>query len=304
MNDEGRMKNGRSDAMRDTGCGMRRNRVLLPSFAIRYSALMLLALLFAEAGFSQGTKADYERSANLRKLTEGKVLNRRVEVRWSADGNRLWFRRETSGGGREFILVDAEKGTRQPAFAHARLATALKKAGVKETRKENLPVDDLSFSVDGQQLDFRAGGKSWRCDLQSYELVEKPKPTEPAANAKPLDDSQRASRRTGSDTTMTFVNRTANDVEIFWLNTEDQRQSYGKIAPGKEHEQHTFAGHVWLVVDGSGRTLATFEAGEKATKAEIDGKSPTASTTTRETPRGGTRCSGITPAATTRRTAG
>jgi dipeptidyl-peptidase 4 len=273
---------------------MKRNRVLLPPFVIRHSALILLALLFAEAGFSQGTKTDYERSANLRKMTEGKVLNRRIEVHWSADGNRLWFRRETSGGGREFILVDATKGTRQPAFDHARLATALKKAGVKDARKENLPVDDLSFSADGQQLDFRAGGKSWRCDLQSYELVERPKPAEPAGTAKPLDEAPRASLRTGSDTTMTFVNRTANDVELFWLNTEGQRQSYGRIAPGKEHEQHTFAGHVWLVVDASGKTLATFEAGEKATKAEVDGKAQTISTTTGESRRAGARRSGAT----------
>ena len=292
MNDEGRMKSGRWETMRDAGCGMRRNRVPLPPFVIRHSALMLFTLLFTPAGFSQGTKTDYERAANLRKLTEGKVLNRRVEVHWSANGNRLWFRRETSGGGREFILVDAERGTRQPAFDHARLATALKRAGVKETRKENLPVDDLSFSADGQQLDFRAGDKSWRCDLQSYELVEKPKPAEPAGTAKPLSDAPRASRRTGSDTSMTFVNRTANDVEIFWLNTEGQRQSYGRIAPGKEHDQHTFAGHVWLVVDGSGKTLATFEAGEKATKAEIDGKATATSTSAGEAHRGGTRRSG------------
>jgi len=255
---------------------------------------MLFALLLTQAGFSQGTKADYERSANLRKVTEGKVLNRRVEVRWSADGNRLWFRRETPGGGRAFILVDAEKGTRLPAFDHARLATALQKAGVKETRKEHLPVDDLSFSADGQQVEFRAGGKSWRCDLQSYALVEKPKRAEPAGTAKPLDDAPRASRRTGSDTTMIFVNRTANDLELFWLNTEGQRQSYGKISPGKEHEQHTFAGHVWLVIDASGRTLATVEAGEKAMRAEIDGKSATTSNTTGEARRTGTRRSGAT----------
>ncbi len=255
---------------------------------------MLLALLFTQAGFSQGTKSDYERSANLRRLTEGKVLNRRVEARWSADGNRFWFRRDTPGGGREFILVDAEKGTRLPAFDHARLATALKKAGVNETRKENLPVDDLSFSADGQQVEFRAGGRSWRCDLHSYALLEKPKPAEPAGTARPLDDAPRSSRRTGSETKMTFTNRTANDVELFWLNTEDQRQSYGKIAPGKEHEQHTFAGHVWLVIDASGRTLATFEAGDKATKAEIDGKATTTSTTAEEARRGGSRRSGAT----------
>ena len=275
-------------------CCRRRPSAAHRQFFLRHSTFLFLALLIVPAAVAQGTKADYERSANLRKLTEGKVLNRRVEVRWSADGNRLWFRRETSGGGREFLLVDAEKGTRQPAFDHARIAAALKKAGVKEARKENLPVDDLTFSADARQLDFRAGGKSWRCDLQTYTLLEQPKPVGTGGTAKPLDDAPRASRRTGPETSMTFVNRMPNEVELFWLNTEGQRQSYGKISPGKEHAQHTFAGHVWLVVDASGKTLATFEAGEKATTAEIDGK-PTATTSKRtETRRVGDRRSGAT----------
>ena len=291
MNDE-------RETMRDAGCGIQDGSAAAEKCrgcsAIRRSSFLIFLLVLAQTAFSQGTKADYERSANLRKLTEGKVLNRRIEPRWSADGNRLWFRRETSGGGREFILVDAEKATRQQAFDHTRLAAALKKAGVKDARKESLPVDDLIFSADGQQLDFRAGGKSWQCHLQSYTLLELPRTDEPAVTAKPLDETPRASRRTGSDTTMTFINRTTNDVELFWLNTEGQRQSYGKIAAGKEHEQHTFAGHVWLVVDASGKTLATFEAGEKATTAEIGGKTTTAAPTRVETRRGGDRRSGAT----------
>ena len=237
---------------------------------------LTLLLLSASPALTQGTKSDYERAANLRKLTEAKVLNRRVESHWSADGNRLWFRRETSGGGREFILVNAEKGTRLPAFDHERLAAALAKAGVKEVSKTRLPIDELNFPPGDKQFDFRAGGKAWRCDLQTYELSEPPKTDEPAGVAKPLADQPRASLRTGAETSMQFINRTAGEIELFWLNTESQRQSYGKIAPGKEHAQHTFAGHVWLVVDASGKVLASFEADAKATTAEIHGKAATA----------------------------
>ena len=290
MHDESQMADGETGKL---FC-RRRHSAAHRQFFLRHSIFLLLALLIVQAAVAQGTKADYERAANLRKLTEGKVLNRRIEPRWSADGSRLWFRRETPGGGHEFILVDAEKGTRQAAFDHARLATALTKAGVKDARKDRLPVDDLSFSAGGKQLDFRAGGQSWRCDLQTYELRAKPTATDPARDAKPLDDAPRASRRTGDDTTMIFINRTAGEVKLFWLNTEGQRQSYGKIAAGKEHEQHTFAGHVWLVADAGGKTLAAFEASEKPTIAEIDGKTSTTATARTETRRGSPRRPGAT----------
>ena len=62
---------------------------------------------------------------------------------------------------------------------------------------------------------------------------------------------------------MTFINRTAGDVELFWLDPEGKRQSYGRLRPGQEHEQHTYAGHVWLVVDDQGRPLGVKVAEER-----------------------------------------
>ena len=37
-----------------------------------------------------------------------------------------------------------------------------------------------------------------------------------------------------------------------------QRRSYGKVPPGGQHEQHTFEGHVWEVVDRDGRLVNVF----------------------------------------------
>ena len=80
-----------------------------------------------------------------------------------------------------------------------------------------------------------------------------------------------ASRRSGADTSLTFRNRTAGEVELFWLSTEGQRQSYGKLAAGAQREQHSFSGHAWLAVDAAGKTIATFVATDKASDAEITG---------------------------------
>ena len=73
---------------------------------------------------------------------------------------------------------------------------------------------------------------------------------------------------------MTFINRTAGEVKLFWLDAEGQRQGYGALGPGETRDQHTFAGHVWLVTDGEGKTLAVFEAQEDGGEAFITGERP------------------------------
>ncbi len=76
-------------------------------------ALGVLAVATASAT-GQGTKADYERANSLGKLASGKLLNAKIEANWTADGNMFWYRRDAATGGkREFVLVDAVKGTRE-----------------------------------------------------------------------------------------------------------------------------------------------------------------------------------------------
>src|SRR5204862_6090292 len=106
-------------------------------------------------------------------------------------------------------------------------------------------------------------------------------PVEAKREAANAGESPRASRRTGSDTSLTFFNRTAGEVEIFWLSTDSNRVSYGKLAPGAQREQHTFAGHAWVAVDTAGKTVASFEASERGTEAVISGSSAANSSTNR-----------------------
>ena len=67
---------------------------------------------------AQGTRADYERAAQLQRLTDGKVFRTHVRPQWFDDGNHLWYRVPTGADSCEFVLVDAENGIRQPAFDH------------------------------------------------------------------------------------------------------------------------------------------------------------------------------------------
>lgn len=82
----------------------------------------------------------------------------------------------------------------------------------------------------------------------------------------------RATERTGEDTQIVFTNRTNAPVELFWVNQQNQRKSYGKVEPGTSRDMSTYAGHVWLVADAKGEPLAVIEAKAEALTLTIDGK--------------------------------
>jgi dipeptidyl aminopeptidase/acylaminoacyl peptidase len=230
--------------------------------------IQVLLLNPLDAG-AQGTQADYERAKNLRKLTENKVYRDRVQANWLAGNTQFWYQVKTGAETREYVLVNAGTGERKPAFDHAKLAEALARAGVQDVSATRLALDKPEFKLSENRLEFRKAGKRWRCDLASYELHDIAPVKEETLPPLSIEDAPKASTRTGPETSLTFVNRTPNEVELFWLNAEGQRQSYGKLNAGAERDQHTFAGHVWLATDARGKTLAVFQAGEKPGQAEI-----------------------------------
>lgn len=185
----------------------------MKSFSI-IAFVILIAAGSPIATRGQGSRADYDRAANLSRQFSGKVFRDRVDAHWLPGNTSFWYEVKTSRETSEFIFVDAIKGQRTPGFDRAQLA---------KTEKNS---------------------------------------------ATSLTETPRASRRTGADTSLNFINHTRGEVELFWLSTEGERRSYGKLAAGESREQHTFAGHVWLAV-ASDKTLATFEAAEKASDAEI-----------------------------------
>jgi len=237
-------------------------------------AVVLGAALPAPRAAAQGTRSDYERAANLGRLAGGKVFRDRVEPHWLPGNTRFWYKVTTGSDSHEFVLVDAETGSRQPAFDHARLAEALDAAGMKDVRTERLPVDRLEFDQDKNELAFHAGGRRRVISLDSYELKtdgeKNGESSEKTSQTGRLPkDLPRASSRNGAETEIRFVNRTQGEVELFWLDRQGQRQSYGKLAAGARRAQHTFAGHVWLIVDADGKPLTGFVAEEKPLDAQI-----------------------------------
>ncbi|HEX7375680.1 MAG TPA: DPP IV N-terminal domain-containing protein, partial [Pirellulales bacterium] len=233
-------------------------------------ALLLWAtgLALSNSAWAQGSRADYQRAAQLRRNVENTVFRDRVQPNWLPGGNRFWYRVRTGRDRHEFVLVDAEHGWRGPLFDHVRLAAVLSRNLKREVAADALPLERVEPDEQAQSLVFAVAGRRFRCDLRSYEIEE----TSAAANDASLpvrDRAPRRSRTSDEETEIVFVNQTTGDLSVFWRDYEGGRRPYGTLKPGAERRQHTFSGHVWEAVDAEGGVLALFVASLDARRALI-----------------------------------
>ena len=194
-----------------------------------------------------------------------RVYRARVRPHWFDDNRQFWYRNDLPNDRREFILVNAEKGLRQPAFDHQAVARQIG----PDTDPERLPIEELQFSEDGRSILLVGRNRAWRLDRQTGRLSPETAPPPTLGDLTP-ERRPRPSRRTGPETEITFVNRLDQPVQLFWLDDQGRRQPYGTLEPGARHVQHTYGGHVWLLTDTRGRTLAVFEATDTPATAVLD----------------------------------
>ncbi len=149
------------------------------------------------------------------------VLNASIQPHW-ADGDRyLWYRRErleitTDAVSNEFVLIDTRSATRQVFATQEGLDRAM-------------------------GIETGGGGKSDRGDgprrVTSFEA------------------SPRRSTDTGEDTSIRFINELDSPIELFWIDAAARSTSYGKIEANQSRDQHTFAGHLWMIKNARGDVL-------------------------------------------------
>ena len=113
--------------------------------------------------------------------------NERLDAHWIANGSSLCYRLEKNDGSREILRVDAESGTAEPAFDHARVGRALAEAAGAPADPARLPLDVWEISDDGKKLRFGSGGKFFACDLDTYRVE--------AASTGPAERGGRDGRR-------------------------------------------------------------------------------------------------------------
>ncbi len=110
------------------------------------------------------TASDYARAEKWMPYnTNPLVFRSGVRPTWQAD-DRFWYRITTAEGS-EFLLVDAAKGTRAPAFDHAKLAAALSAATGTTYDAHHLPFTDFELSANRQTISFSIQRRRWNCDL-------------------------------------------------------------------------------------------------------------------------------------------
>src|SRR5690606_37665145 len=81
----------------------------------------------------------------------------------------------------------------------------------------------------------------------------------------------------GAETEVTFNNRSGVTLELFWLDNQGNRRSYGKLPHGESRSQHTYTGHVWLTTDPEGKAKLVVEAEEQPGRIEISEEDPSPS---------------------------
>jgi len=137
-------------------------------------------------------------------------------------------------------------------------------------------------------IDTQTGAKSPAAESAAY-LAEFGVPGDPADAAGdgnlPALPRIEVSAGTGDSTEVLIENRTAAAVKLFWNNPTGERVAYGEVGPGETRRQHTYAGHVWLLLDGQERPLAAFRGRAGQGRFVLDAQTP-APTATSPRPRG------------------
>ena len=91
------------------------------------------------------------------------VKNLLVIPRWVGD-DEFWYLREAPGS-QEFVLVDAATGTKQPAFDHRAIATALADSDIAQADAGSLPFSSFEYADERSAIIFTIVNQLVRCGL-------------------------------------------------------------------------------------------------------------------------------------------
>ena len=106
--------------------------------------------------------------------------------------------------------------------------------------------------------------------IEAFAKHERGEKSLPELGTKPIADVEHAASPPGGKAVRLLIeNQTDKPAQLFWIDFEGKRKSYGWIRNGFDTEQQTFSGHLFLVTDAKGEPLALFEAPEKTSRAIV-----------------------------------
>jgi dipeptidyl-peptidase-4 len=114
----------------------------------------------------QLTTEDYARAEKFMAYSVNSLVDHGVAKPTWMDDNRFWYR-DNGPEGLTYMLVDPAKGTKLPAFDHAKLAAALTAAtaGALKDDAHHLVLTQISFASDGRTVFVGDDSRQFRCDL-------------------------------------------------------------------------------------------------------------------------------------------
>lgn len=132
---------------------------------------LLIFFLFGTDVLGQSViKADYQRAEQFLWSNAGDLVHRdNIDPHWAEDAPLFWYRVDTQRG-KEFFLVDAEEGSKQPFFDQRELAQKLSEALDKQIAPYDLPFSDLDWNPDTNTFTFKQDDETWRVDLENLEV--------------------------------------------------------------------------------------------------------------------------------------
>jgi dipeptidyl-peptidase 4 len=133
------------------------------------AVLILGSVFLPPQPLAQVSVADYARAEQaLPWNLESLILNARVMPQWIEGSRRFYYSRTTSDNGTQFLLVNPDSGSREPAFDQKRLADALSRTTGTAVAAEKLPFGRFDFTPDGKAILFEVGDSRWKCSLGEY----------------------------------------------------------------------------------------------------------------------------------------
>jgi dipeptidyl-peptidase 4 len=125
------------------------------------------------------TADDYKRAEQFMDYNTRALVFHQVRGKWLPEDRYLF--RDTGPDGSEFVVVDAARGTRQPAFDHAKIAAALSSATGASYNAAHLPFATFEFSADEKSISFQLKSQRWTCDSQGTACAAGGKPAKSTA---------------------------------------------------------------------------------------------------------------------------
>jgi dipeptidyl aminopeptidase/acylaminoacyl peptidase len=204
-------------------------------FLLPVETLALAFLVFGSWTTGLAASEESPQAAARRNEADRRVFRDRVAPHWFHDDTRFWYRNDLRGDMKEFIVVDAVRGTREPAFDHVKLAAGFSKAAGAEYRADKLPFDGIEFTDNGRAIRFDVGDATWKCDLTSYECSRSDAKASaaPASETSAVADTEPERRRSRDQRPRENSDRSADGK---WVASVKEQNLFIRSADGDAKE--------------------------------------------------------------------